>query len=63
MADDPTPPADDSGVADTAKKLADQAIDAVHEVGDLAVSIPVDTAKVLLSKIEQLAAKLRETIS
>lgn len=49
----PTPPADPS-VADTAKKLADQAIDAADAVVDLAVDIPKDTARLLASKLRGL---------
>lgn len=52
----------DPGVADTAKDLATQAIDAVDGVVDLAVSVPVDTAKLLLSKIEKLASALRDVL-
>lgn len=58
MADDQAAP----GVADTAKNLAEQAIDTASAVVDLAVDIPVEGARLLLSKTEALAAKLRSVL-
>lgn len=52
----------DPGATDTAKNLATQAIDAVDSVVGLAVDVPVETGKLLLSKLEQLASALRDAL-
>lgn len=60
MSDPNTQP--DPGVADTAKKLAEQTIDAAGSVVELAKDIPVDTAKLLLSQAKKLVSKLEDVL-
>lgn len=50
------------GAADTAKKLANQTIDVAEDLGQLAVDIPVDTAKLLLSKLKALVEKVEKVV-
>lgn len=58
----PTPEPGTPGAADTAKKLANQTIDVAEDLGKLAVDIPVDTAKVLLSKLKALVSKVEDVV-
>lgn len=56
MSTDPKPT--DPGAAETAKKLANQTIDLLEDAASLARDIPVDTAKLLLSKAKAAVAAL-----
>lgn len=58
MSTDPKPT--DPGAAETAKKLADQAIDLLGDAASLARDIPVDTAKLLLSKAKAAVAAIED---
>lgn len=60
---DQSPPADASPTAgQTAKKLADQTIDTAGSLVDLAVALPVETAKLTLSTLKKLVTKLEEVL-
>lgn len=59
MSTDPGKPAD-PGAADTAKKWADQTIDLVGDAASLARDIPVDTAKLLLRKLQEAVAAVEK---
>lgn len=60
---DQSPPADgDQSIPTTAKKLAEQTIDTASSVAELAVDIPVETAKALLDTAEKLVAKLKDVL-
>lgn len=48
------------GAAETAKKLADQTIDLLGDAASLARDIPVDTAKLLLSKLKAAVSAVEE---
>jgi hypothetical protein len=59
MGTDPNAPTD-PGAAETAKKLADQTIDLLGDAVGLARDLPVDTAKLLVSKLKAAIAAVED---
>lgn len=62
MTDQSPAPDTGPGIADTAKKLTNQVIDVTESVGQLAVDIPKDSAKVLLAEAKKLVSKIEDVL-